>query len=499
MRAGGIALICCSCVAAAAQGGELPPSIDRVLAGHHIEPGEVSIVVQAVDASEPVLSYLPDVPRNPASVMKLVTTWTALQLLGPTYTWPTEVYFLGDFDGRKLDGDLGLKGYGDPYLVLEDFWKLLRAVRRLGLEEIGGDLAIDDSYFDVSSERPPGALDDQPFRTYNVVPNALLLNFKAVDFEFRADPARGQVDISVEPPLPNLEVQNRIKLADGPCRGYQAGISFDLVDPAFARAVFGGDFPARCGSYGFSRSVLNHDTYAYGLFETLWKETGGRFHGGLRKAVVPEGAEPAMTWRSPPLGEVIRSINKFSNNVMTRQLLYTLGAELGGEPGTREKGVDVIRKFLASNGLDVGPFFMENGAGLSREDRVSARFLTNLLRRADRSPFAAEFVSSLSLAGLDGTTRSRFDGLSAGGMHVKTGTLDHVSALAGYIRAADGEDYVAVVLLNAPDAHRGPGQELQEAVLSWVAELAQSRALPQQDAVAEGATLRTDARRPGVR
>jgi D-alanyl-D-alanine carboxypeptidase/D-alanyl-D-alanine-endopeptidase (penicillin-binding protein 4) len=457
------------CLACAAHGSELPPVIDRVLTGHHIGTGEVSILVQAVDASEPLLSYLADVPRNPASVMKLVTTWSALELLGPTYTWPTEVYFLGDFEGGKLDGDLALKGYGDPYLVIEDFWKLLRSVRRLGLEEIGGDLVLDDSYFDVM-EDPPGALDDQPFRTYNVVPNALLMNFKAVEFQFRADPEHGRVNIAAEPPLANLDVQNRIELGDGPCRGYQAGISFNLVDPAFAHAVFGGRFPARCRSYGLSRSVLQHDTYAFGLFETLWKETGGRFHGDLRKGVISDGAKPVLTWRSPPLDEVIRSINKYSNNVMTRQLLYTLGAQLGGPPGTRAKGVDAVRTFLESNGLDVGPFFMDNGAGLSRDGRVSARFLANLLRRADTSPFAAEFVSSLSLAGLDGTTRSKYDGLStAGGMHVKTGTLDHVSALAGYVRVASGTDYVIVVLLNAPDAHRGPGRELQQAVLGWVA------------------------------
>jgi D-alanyl-D-alanine carboxypeptidase/D-alanyl-D-alanine-endopeptidase (penicillin-binding protein 4) len=475
----------CWSLAAAAHAGELPAVIDRVLSGHGIDPNDVSIVVEGVDAREPALSHLPDVPRNPASVMKLVTTWSALELLGPTYTWPTEVYFLGDFDGRKLDGDLALKGYGDPYLVLEDFWKLLRAVRRLGLAEIGGNLVVDDSYFDVSAEDPPGALDDQPFRTYNVVPNALLVNFKAVEFEFRADPANGRVDVSVEPPLANLEVQNRIKLAQGPCRGYQAGISFDVVDPDLARAVVGGAFPARCGSYGLSRSVLHHDTYAYGLFETLWKETGGAFRGGLRKAAVPQDATPALTWRSPPLAEVIRSINKFSNNVMTRQLVYTLGAVLRGEPGTRAKGVDAINEFLTSRGLDVSSLTMDNGAGLSRDGRVSAQLLADLLQNAHRSRFAAEFVSSLSLAGLDGTTR-RFEAVAAdGGMHVKTGTLDDVSALAGYVRGAAGEDYVVVVLLNARDAHRGPGQELQQAVLSWTANLAQSRALRQQAAAME--------------
>jgi D-alanyl-D-alanine carboxypeptidase/D-alanyl-D-alanine-endopeptidase (penicillin-binding protein 4) len=239
--------------------------------------------------------------------------------------------------------------------------------------------------------------------------------------------------------------------------------------------------------------VLHHDTYAYGLFETLWKETGGAFRGELRKGVVPPEVEPALTWRSPPLGEVIRSINKFSNNVMTRQLVYTLGAVLRGAPGTREKGVAAIQEFLASRGLDVSSLAMDNGAGLSRDGRVSAQLLADLLRQAHRSRFAAEFVSSLSLAGLDGTTR-RFEGAAAdGGMHVKTGTLDDVSALAGYVRGAGGEDYVVVMLLNAHDAHRGPGLELEQAVLSWAAGLAESDALPRQAAVMERGTLPTHA------
>src|SRR5690606_21493309 len=199
-------------LAAAAHSEALPASVDRILRGHRISPDDVSIVVQGLDSPTAALEHLPDAPRNPASVMKLVTTWAALEILGPAYTWRTEVYLDGELDDGKLDGDLVLKGYGDPFLVLEEFWKLLRAVRRLGVDEIGGDLVIDDSYFAVD-EPPPGEFDNQPTRTYNVVPNALLVNFKAVNFQFIADPAANQVRVTYEPPLPNLEVKNGIRLA----------------------------------------------------------------------------------------------------------------------------------------------------------------------------------------------------------------------------------------------------------------------------------------------
>jgi D-alanyl-D-alanine carboxypeptidase/D-alanyl-D-alanine-endopeptidase (penicillin-binding protein 4) len=425
--------------------------------------------VQAVDSDVPALSHLADVPRNPASVMKLVTTWSALEVLGPAYTWKTEVYFLGDFDGSVLSGDLGLKGYGDPFLVVEEVWKMLRTLRNVGLEEIEGGLLYDDSFFAVT-EPAPGEFDDEPFRTYNVLPSALLANFKGVRFQFLADPVGHRVRIATEPMLSNLDIRNRIALGDGPCRGYQGGISFNVADPGpSTRVVFEGTFPLACNTYELSRAVLEHDSYFYGLVDGLWTELGGNLRGKLERGIVPEGARLVLTWRSRPLGDVLRSINKNSNNVMTRQLVYTLGAETLGAPGTRENGIEAIRSFLAGRGLNVASLVIDNGAGLSRDARVTASMLGDMLRQAETSAYASEFVSSLSLAGLDGTTRRRFDERNgAGRMHVKTGRLDHVSALAGYVHLDGGSDYVIVVLVNTPDAHRGPGQELEEAVVRWV-------------------------------
>ncbi len=451
-----------------ANAAELPPEIALVLSGHGIPPENVSIVVQAVDESLPVLSHLADVPRSPASVMKVVTTWSALEYLGPAYTWPTEVYFLGDFDGEKLDGDLAIKGYGDPYLVVEEVWKLLRALRRTGLREIEGDLVLDDSHFAVD-EPDPGAFDGQPYRTYNVLPNALLVNFKAVQFEFTPDVRHGRVRVATEPVLANLAIDNNLELVDGPCRGYQAGIAFNHRDlESLARVVLDGQFSRRCNTYGLGRTVLQHDTFAFGLFESLWGEVGGDFSGKLRTAAIPAETAPTLVWQSKPLGEVVRSINKNSNNVMTRQLLYTLGAETAGAPGTRDSGVAAVRELLTARGLDIDSLVLQNGAGLSRDERASMQLFVDLLRTAYRSPYAPEFMASLSLGGLDGTTRGRFDASPAAGvMHLKTGRLDHVSAVAGYVRAGSGRTYVVAVAMNHDDAHRGPGQELEEAVLRF--------------------------------
>jgi D-alanyl-D-alanine carboxypeptidase/D-alanyl-D-alanine-endopeptidase (penicillin-binding protein 4) len=454
--------------ASAANASDLPPEVQRVLAGHGIPAAAVSIVVQDVAQAEPILSHLPDVPRSPASVMKIVTTWSALEYLGPAYTWPTEVYFLGDLAGDKLHGDLALKGYGDPYLVVEEVWKLLRSLRRLGLREISGDLVIDDSHFEVD-EPDPGAFDGQPYRTYNVVPNALLVNFKAVQFEFLPDPARGRVSVATDPPLSNLEIVNNLALVDGACRGFQAGIAFNHADSAsLQRVVLDGQFSRRCNLYRLARTVLQHDTFALGMFTALWREVGGTFSGKVREAVLAPDVAPSVVWESKPLGEVVRSINKNSNNVMTRQLLYTLGAEAAGPPGTRANGVAAVRELLTARGIAIDSLMLQNGAGLSRDERASMQLFVDLLRAAYHSPYASEFIASLSLGGLDGTTRGRFDAAPTQGvMHVKTGRLDHVSAVAGYVRAANERTYVVAVVMNHENAHRGPGQELEEAVLRF--------------------------------
>jgi len=456
------------CAAAGSVRAELPPEVESVLAGLRVPDADVSIVVQAVDAAEPILSQLPDAPRNPASVMKTVTTWTALESLGPTFEWPTEVYFLGDFDGKTLDGDIAFKGYGNPYLVEEEAWKMLRALRRAGLEEIKGDFVFDDSYFTVDDDAP-GTFDGEPYRSYNVVPNALLMNFKAVQFQIVPDRVDGKVRVATDPLLSNLEIRNDIKLGDGSCGGFQRGVSFDHANTdALDHVVLGGEYSRRCNAYSLSRTVLQHDTYAFGLFSSLWREVGGKFSGKLKRAAVPPGSVPALIWPSLPLGEVIRSINKNSNNVMTRQLVYTLGAQRYGSPGTRENGVRAIREFLESRGLDVAPLAMLNGAGLSRDERVSARLLVGVLRAAARSPFGPEFIASLSLGGMDGTTRNRFNDRAGEAVtHVKTGRIDDVSALAGYVHGPE-HTYAMAILVNTKAADRGPGQEIEEAVVRWI-------------------------------
>lgn len=453
----------------AAADEELPVGVRSVLETRQVPEHTLSAFVQDLDSGEVILSWNDRVPRNPGSTIKLVTTMAALELLGPAYTWNTDVYVLGDVEDGRLEGDVLLKGYGDPFLVTERVWQLLRQVRQLGIHEIAGDLHIDDSYFFVE-DADPAAFDRQPLRAYNVTPNALLMNFKVVRYWFEPEYDTKQVRVWLDPPMENLAVENRLSVGPGACRGYQRGISIS-ANEALDRMTFSGKFPGGCKLYAMDRTALSHNEFVYGLFLSLWRESGGEFLGGWQNSKAPEDLEPAIRFASLPLSDVITRINKHSNNVMARQLLYTLSAEVLGEPGTEAGGRAVINSWIEKTGLDVEELQLENGAGLSRDARITAAGMGALLEHAWLQPYMPEYVSSLALAGKDGTLRSRFeDSRLHGAAHLKTGSLDDVVAIAGYLQARSGRRFAVVTLQNHKDIHRGPGQEVQEALLRWVYE-----------------------------
>ncbi len=464
-----LALIACgSALLPPAHAADLPEPIARILRVHKIPADGVSIVVQAVDEDAPRLSFNADVARNPASVVKLVTTWTALDILGPTHTWPTRAYALGPLENGVLKGDLLLRGYGDPYLVLEDFWKMLGDLRRRGVRDIEGDLVLDDSLFAID-EHDPAAFDGDGFRLYNVLPSALMINFKAIDFILDPDPATGRVRITTVPELPNLTITNNVRLVKGACRGNAPKIFMALAAPETPdHVVFSGEMPFSCRHYQLGRSAMTADSYTFGVFRTLWEQWGGTIAGGYRRGTLPGKRRPLLTWRSRHLAEVIRPLNKWSNNLMTRMLLYAIGESRFPPPISRAQGAQALREHLEGRGLDTSQLIVDNGSGLSRDTRLTAHFLTDLLRLAWFEPTMPEFVASLSIAGKDGTARKRFRGArEAGRMHVKTGSLDSVSAIGGYVHAPDGRTFAVAVLANARGVNYGIGKDLQDAVLAW--------------------------------
>ncbi|WP_058022168.1 D-alanyl-D-alanine carboxypeptidase/D-alanyl-D-alanine endopeptidase [Pseudohongiella spirulinae] len=461
-------------MAVSAQSNQAPPGVQVVINGHQFPEDSFALLVQEIGSYTPVLAINTDLPLNPASTMKTLTTLAALDMLGPAYTWRTELYALGSINDGVLNGDLLLRGGGDPFLVEEHMRSMLKTLQRRGVQHISGNLLINDTLFDpaVSVE---DSLDAQSNRAYNVLPHAAITNFQVVTFYFYPAEDGRNVRIVADPPLPGLRIDNRLRVQQGACTGFQRGVSFS-EDKSTQTVIFSGSFPSQCQEYTMTRAVLDAPTYTYELFRYLWQELGGRFDGSLQTNTLPsiEGrpaAEPIVSWQSPPLGDIVKSINKYSNNMMTRQLLLTLGLEHSGAPASINTGIAAIHEYLDGIAVQRTGLLIANGSGLSRDTRLTARMLADSLQHAWQQPIMPEFLSSLPLAGLDGTMDDRLaDEPAQGRIHVKTGSLSGVAGIAGYVHAHSGKRYVVVALVNHPGADRGTGQELADALLRWASE-----------------------------
>jgi D-alanyl-D-alanine carboxypeptidase/D-alanyl-D-alanine-endopeptidase (penicillin-binding protein 4) len=309
----------------------------------------------------------------------------------------------------------------------------------------------------------PAAFDGQPDRAYNVLPDALMINFQAVDFHVSVDPGQHRVELDAAPHPSNLEVENRVRFGGAGCK-----VEVEIGGEHRDRAVLTGSMAPACAPQDITRVVLGPAEYAYGSFVSLWHELGGSFDGKLRIEAAPADAQLLLNFDSLSLGEIVRLTNKYSNNLMARHLLLTLGAERAGAPATVAKGIEAISAWGAARGLDLRDLQIDNGAGLSRAAQVSVATMADVLCAAYRGPYAPEFLASLPLAGLDGTLRTRMRSSPGGLVRLKTGHIDGVSGVAGFVTGADGRTYVLVSLINDARVDSGAGEPVHEALVKWI-------------------------------
>ncbi|HEY4317426.1 MAG TPA: D-alanyl-D-alanine carboxypeptidase/D-alanyl-D-alanine-endopeptidase [Herbaspirillum sp.] len=460
-------------LAAPQAGAQQPPSVVADALKHAGIPKDaVGIYVQEAAPKGKVLVALNAATGlNPASVMKLITTDAALELLGPGFAWKTTAYADGPQNGDVLNGDLIFKGGGDPKLVIENFWLFLRQIRARGIRDISGNVVLDRSIF-APAFYDAAKFDGDPRKPYNVGPDALLLNYKTLAVRFMPDSASGTVHVTLDPPLADVAIRApALGLGVGTCDGEKWR---DQVQEASDEktVIFNGIFPAACGEkvWYLHPYKMTGNEYFGAVFRQMWRDLGGKFDGKIVSGSVPPTARQVGEWQSPALPEVIRDINKFSNNVMARQVLLTLAATVAAPetntPADIAAGARVIQDWLGGKGIAAPELVVDNGAGLSRIGRVAPVTLGQLLSSAFRTATMPELLSSMPLVGVDGTMRKRLkDRDISGQAHIKTGSLNDVRAIAGYVLAASGKYYVVVFLINHPRAIYG--QAAQDALLQW--------------------------------
>jgi len=455
----------------------LPPTVKQELKKVGIPLSAVSVEVREVGKHEPLIALNAQRTMNPASTMKLLTTYAALDLLGPAYTWKTEAWIDGELKAGVLKGDLILKGYGDPKFTIEQFWLWLSELRARGLREIQGDLILDRSFYELPAH-DPSEFDNDPVRAYNVGPDALLINFNTL--RLRYIPNGGALTVVAEPPLDGFMLDNRLSPKESKVNCDNWDDLFQ-IQPLGDSVVLQGDYPLECGEREQNLSVMPHTRYVGALFAAIWKELGGSLKGKQREGSVSANATLFSTHRSEPLSGIIRDINKFSNNVMARQLFLTLGVAINdtqaqtlAEPlrnklGSMniERSILTTQMWLMREQLRFPELALENGAGLSRKERISAAHMAELLQHASTHPLNAELQASLPILGVDGSVKKRLKkSPAASHAHLKTGTLTGVKTIAGYVRAQSGKEWILVFFINHPNAQRG--QDAQDALIEWV-------------------------------
>ncbi|MCD5360834.1 D-alanyl-D-alanine carboxypeptidase/D-alanyl-D-alanine-endopeptidase [Chromobacterium aquaticum] len=414
---------------------------------HGLKPEEVAVWAAPVESGKTLAGHRADSAVNPASTMKLITSWSALNLLKPGYHWHTGLWSAAPLRDGALQGDLYWLGAGDPRFNNDSLLKLLYELRLRGVKQIDGRLLLDKSAFKgISSAHD---FDEDLGRAFTVEPDSHLTNLKVAWLNFYVDAAGARV--ALDPPLAGVRVNAKLQAGGqgGPndcsdVRRY-ATISNDANS-----VTVSGTLPASCDGAKTFVNVLDHDAFASQDFAALWQALGGAGPKGAGQGRVPAGARELAGHDSQPLTVAISDINKYSNNTMARTLFLTLGKEGGGED-TRANAEHAVRRLLAANGISDETLVLENGSGLSRRERVSARLMGQVLLNAARGPYASEFLASLPIAGEDGTLKKRFADQGPR-LRMKTGTLKDVKALAGYWLGADGRRLALAVIVNSPRA-----------------------------------------------
>ena len=445
----------------ASQAATVPADVESILSNAHIPYGDVSLWVAKARETTPVIALNPEKAMQPASCAKLLTTLAALEVLGPNYRWKTR-WLAESFDEKTgIVKGLTFVGGGDPYYVIERLWLAAERLKTIGVRTIEGDIGVDRRLFTVVGDAKP--LDGQADRAYNVEADAALVSQRSVCFEIMPDEEAGIARIVPIPRLAGFKTTKSVPLTAGACSDWKGGLKAKFSS---SEATFKGTYPLSCGKKTWPATLWKPNEYLQAAFADVFSEAGIAWKGNITDRVASPSARELLLEKSNPLSNLVVLTNKFSNNTMARHLFLSLSfADATGmnSPATVKRSQAVLSQWLTKIGIDSDRVFIENGSGLSRDTHISAADLGRVLTYAEQGPYAAEFFSSLPIAGVDGTMRKRE---VTGFSHLKTGRVKDVRSIAGLVRDTNGVDWTVVILINTRATARAI--PAIDEILSWV-------------------------------
>lgn len=473
---------------------ELPAAVTAALQQARLDEANLSVYVRSPINNQILLAKNAGVARNPASAMKMLTTIVAIDELGPTFRWKTQILSDEPLQAGKLAGNLYLRGGAEPNLSIEKLSGLLRQLRAQGVSLLLGDIVLDRSFFNPMRPDVGAAdFDEYPDAYYNVIPDPLLLQNNLLHLQIESDASRSKVQVST--PLRKVRVDNQLQLNELTCNQWEKNwlrpdVSYDGQGTPTLHLQ--GSVPRNCKSQT-RINIVDRDIYWQQVFAQLWSELGGSWRGKVKVGTTPKQARVLVESQSETLAEVIRTINKSSDNTLARLVYLSLGADAARQEREKntpqtdkssgEKSIDSnadkpdshfiyaeqrIRRWMQRHSIDEQGLVLENGSGLSRKERISAEQLASVLQFGWQSLWSAEIQASMPIAALDGTMRKRLkSGPAEFRARIKTGTLNEACAIAGYVYDAQNQPWIVVAMINQDKA--GRGRAALDELISWLA------------------------------
>ncbi len=484
--------------AAQAAQAALPAPVGKLLSEANIAEESMAAMVIRVSDGKVMLAHRARQAMQPASTMKMLTTYIGLETLGPVFRGRTELRTNGTLLGETLEGDLILRGGADADLSWEALQKMLQSLRYQGIRRIHGELVVDRQLFlPARPELGAAPFDEAPEFPYNVIPDALLLNQNLLQLDLQGG-EQEPVQVRSTPELEGVTVVSDMTLSDAECGNWGSGWlppSVSRTEGGELRVTLHGSYPRNCEASA-SINVLERQEYARRLVHALWIKLGGTWDGGSREEATPAGTRLLAEHQARPLGELVRDINKQSDNTLARLLYLSLGSfapaeapdgdraasfgeaaagDATGTPAndklpTGSRSEQVVRAWFRQHDISDAGLVLENGSGLSRTERISAAQMAALLQVASASNWAPEFLASLPIAGLDGTMKRRLKtSPAAARARIKTGTLKNVVAIAGFVPDSRNRAYIVVAMINSDSGSLATARAATDALIDWVA------------------------------
>lgn len=454
-----------------------PDAVWAALQRAGISPANVGLMAQAVDdGAVPLVAHNELQVLTLASTTKLVTTLAALENLGPRFRWQTRAYLMGRLDQGVLDGDLLIVGGGDARLTSADLQQWFRLMQQKGLRVVRGNIILNRGAFQTKSSDHAGTPVPSAGNPHHAWPEAFMLDegVITVDLAQQGD----QVVPTMRPRLDGVEFLNLTTVRRVKCGAARQPLqplvaSFEeLYSPM--RLLIQGDWVPGCSPSRLVVAALPGSHFAPLAVAAAWRDAGGVLEGQVvqpQSAYAPaslaKGAKPFAVRESPLLGSLLRDMNKWSNNLLARHLMLSMSKGFPARPATMPEARKRIGQWLERHGLGPVDLQVDNGSGLSHDEKGRAQALVQLLRQAWLAPYGRELLQTLPVAGEDGTMSTRMtSSVARGKAFLKTGTLIDTRSLAGYVLAKSGRTYAVVAIINDPKATKGV--PALDAFIEWI-------------------------------